>query len=153
MKKGKDDGKMKRGEKEKGDEERDGGRERRKGKEKKRREEKGREGKGREGKTRSKTYKKLSLHSHPLLSIIAPARGISAAGSAPHWQCGGRGFESHMLHGWPDIDKISGLFLFLPSRRKANKLKEQAEGMSRNKGIGNCIFKAFLISKALLWVV
>ena len=25
-------------------------------------------------------------------------RGISAAGSASHWQCGGRGFESHMLH-------------------------------------------------------
>ncbi len=25
--------------------------------------------------------------------------GISAAGSAPHWQCGGHGFEPHMLHG------------------------------------------------------
>ena len=25
-------------------------------------------------------------------------RGISAAGSAPHWQCGGHGFESRMLH-------------------------------------------------------
>ena len=24
--------------------------------------------------------------------------GISAAGSAPHWQCGGHGFESRMLH-------------------------------------------------------
>ena len=24
--------------------------------------------------------------------------GISAAGSAPHWQCGGQGFESPMLH-------------------------------------------------------
>ena len=29
---------------------------------------------------------------------ILSAWGISAAGSAPHWQCGGRGFESHMLH-------------------------------------------------------
>ena len=25
-------------------------------------------------------------------------RGISAAGSAPHWQCGGHGFEPRMLH-------------------------------------------------------
>ena len=25
-------------------------------------------------------------------------RGISAAGSAPHWQCGGQRFESAMLH-------------------------------------------------------
>ena len=25
-------------------------------------------------------------------------RGISAVGSAPHWQCGGHGFESRMLH-------------------------------------------------------
>ena len=24
-------------------------------------------------------------------------RGIGAAGSAPHWQCGGHGFESRML--------------------------------------------------------
>lgn len=24
--------------------------------------------------------------------------GISAVGSAPHWQCGGQGFESPMLH-------------------------------------------------------
>ena len=24
--------------------------------------------------------------------------GISAAGSASHWQCGGQGFESPMLH-------------------------------------------------------
>ena len=25
-------------------------------------------------------------------------RGISAVGSAPHWQCGGQGFESPILH-------------------------------------------------------
>lgn len=30
--------------------------------------------------------------------------GISAVGSAPHWQCGGQGFESPMLH-----QKIPGL--------------------------------------------
>ena len=24
--------------------------------------------------------------------------GIGAVGSAPHWQCGGHGFESRMLH-------------------------------------------------------
>ena len=24
--------------------------------------------------------------------------GISAVGSVPHWQCGGHGFESRMLH-------------------------------------------------------
>ena len=29
---------------------------------------------------------------------IIPLRGISAAGSAPHWQCGGQGFEPPMLH-------------------------------------------------------
>ena len=25
-------------------------------------------------------------------------RGISAVGSAPHWQCGGQGFDSPILH-------------------------------------------------------
>ena len=28
----------------------------------------------------------------------ASIRGISAVGSAPHWQCGGQGFKSPMLH-------------------------------------------------------
>lgn len=32
------------------------------------------------------------------LCISYPMWGISAAGSAPHWQCGGQGFESPMLH-------------------------------------------------------
>src|SRR5699024_12082887 len=32
-----------------------------------------------------------------LIPTIEYARGISAAGSAPHWQCGGHGFESRML--------------------------------------------------------
>lgn len=30
--------------------------------------------------------------------IYTYQRGISAAGSAPHWQCGGQGFKSPMLH-------------------------------------------------------
>ena len=30
--------------------------------------------------------------------------GISAAGSAPHWQCGGHGFESRMLHHFHDLE-------------------------------------------------
>ena len=37
-------------------------------------------------------------------------RGISAAGSASHWQCGGRGFESHMLHQSPKGVSLWGLF-------------------------------------------
>ena len=31
-------------------------------------------------------------------AIMDTTRGISAAGSASHWQCGGQGFESPMLH-------------------------------------------------------
>ena len=34
------------------------------------------------------------FESHHLRHI----RGISAVGSASHWQCGGQGFESPMLH-------------------------------------------------------
>ena len=30
--------------------------------------------------------------------ILYQPWGISAVGSAPHWQCGGHGFESRMLH-------------------------------------------------------
>ena len=32
---------------------------------------------------------------HDMLLFV---RGISAVRSAPHWQCGGQGFESPMLH-------------------------------------------------------
>ena len=32
------------------------------------------------------------------VSAILYFRGISAVGSASHWQCGGQGFESPMLH-------------------------------------------------------
>ncbi len=44
--------------------------------------------------------------------------GIGAAGSAPHWQCGGHGFESRMLHFFMEAanrrfsSKIKGLRLF-----------------------------------------
>ncbi len=37
----------------------------------------------------------LVLH---FISLISYNRGISAVGSAPHWQCGGQGFKSPMLH-------------------------------------------------------
>lgn len=30
--------------------------------------------------------------------FISPIWGISAVGSASHWQCGGQGFKSPMLH-------------------------------------------------------
>lgn len=33
-----------------------------------------------------------------LRAIISLVWGISAVGSAPHWQCGGHGFKSRMLH-------------------------------------------------------
>ena len=31
-------------------------------------------------------------------TLESQQRGIGAVGSAPHWQCGGHGFESRMLH-------------------------------------------------------
>ena len=34
----------------------------------------------------------------PACTIYAVPRGCGAAGSAPHWQCGGQGFESPQLH-------------------------------------------------------
>ena len=48
--------------------------------------------------------------------------GISAVGSAPHWQCGGHGFESRMLHqagNAPQRDRraVALRFLFSPTRR------------------------------------
>ena len=33
-----------------------------------------------------------------LYGIMKKRWGISAVGSAPHWQCGGHGFKSRMLH-------------------------------------------------------
>ena len=38
-------------------------------------------------------------------------RGISAAGSAPHWQCGGHGFESRMLHHFHDLESDADALL------------------------------------------
>ncbi len=34
----------------------------------------------------------------PLKENDVKVRGIGAVGSAPHWQCGGHGFKSRMLH-------------------------------------------------------
>ena len=50
-------------------------------------------------------------------------RGISAVGSAPHWQCGGHGFKSRILHLSKVVKKDARfgenvrpfLSLFLPS--------------------------------------
>ena len=41
---------------------------------------------------------KFFLPSGRSFDMIIHGRGISAAGSAPRWQRGGRGFEPHMLH-------------------------------------------------------
>ena len=40
----------------------------------------------------------INASKKPLKLLSNSARGISAVGSAPHWQCGGQGFESPMLH-------------------------------------------------------
>ncbi len=40
-------------------------------------------------------------------------RGISAVGSAQHWQCWGQGFKSPMLHQNPECESVRG-FSFLP---------------------------------------
>ena len=41
---------------------------------------------------------------------ILTARGISAVGSAQHWQCWGQGFKSPMLHQKKDQVERLGLF-------------------------------------------
>ena len=38
------------------------------------------------------------MTNHDFRAIIPFVWGISAVGSAPHWQCGGHGFKSRMLH-------------------------------------------------------
>ena len=60
----------------------------------------------------SKEFEK-SLYKNLFLCYSNPcSRGISAAGSAPHWQCGGQRFESAMLHG-PGSLGFPGFFLCL----------------------------------------
>ena len=41
--------------------------------------------------------------------------GISAVGSAPHWQCGGHGFKSRMLHQRIALKRFSvqGFFVYV----------------------------------------
>ena len=46
-------------------------------------------------------FLQISMDKYPKIkynSLQYCKRGISAAGSAPHWQCGGQGFKSPMLH-------------------------------------------------------
>ena len=48
--------------------------------------------------------------------------GISAVGSAPHWQCGGHGFESRMLHqagNAPQRDRRATALRFLFSLKRS----------------------------------
>ena len=40
----------------------------------------------------------ILLSENFILANVNIIRGISAAGSAQHWQCWGQGFESPMLH-------------------------------------------------------
>ena len=70
--------------------------------------------------------------------IYISLRGISAVGSAPHWQCGGQGFESPMLH-----QKIPGLepwyffasqgFEPLTSGSKSSIWEKQSGGLFRSR--------------------
>ena len=45
-------------------------------------------------------FSKLGIDKKKILwyNIIVIPWGISAVGSASHWQCGGQGFKSPMLH-------------------------------------------------------
>ena len=49
------------------------------------------------------------MHFFAVIAILQ-AWGISAAGSVPHWQCGGHGFESRILQG--EECMIFSAFLF-----------------------------------------
>ena len=55
-----------------------------------------------------------SSPSAPAFFISDTMRGISAAGSAPHWQCGGHGFESRMLH-FEYFIEVSSIFIIVLS--------------------------------------
>ena len=56
--------------------------------------------------------------------ITTCSRGISAAGSAPHWQCGGQRFESAMLHikREPSEDGSLLMWLYKPDLRMADNI-------------------------------
>ena len=58
---------------------------------------------------------KRALQPGRIVVLYRLLRGISAAGSAPHWQCGGQRFESAMLHGPGGLD-FQGFQLFYFSR-------------------------------------
>ncbi len=59
---------------------------------------------------------KYMLTDEKCCAIICRSRGISAVGSAQHWQCWGHGFESRMLHQNQNLSKkrmaLIGRFLY-----------------------------------------
>ena len=63
---------------------------------------------------------------------ISFVRGISAVGSAPHWQCGGHGFKSRMLH-FLTPESISGV-IFLPEIPILNCKKGPAASFTLTAG-------------------
>ena len=46
-----------------------------------------------------------------VMFVILIARGISAVGSAQHWQCWGQGFESPMLHQKIQLERVGFFFI------------------------------------------
>ena len=81
--------------------------------------------------------------------------GISAVGSAPHWQCGGQGFESPMLH-----QKIPGLepwyffasqgFEPLTSCSKSSIWEKQSSGLFRSRLLFFVLFTQKSVAEA--WI-
>ena len=81
--------------------------------------------------------------------------GISAVGSAPHWQCGGQGFESPMLH-----QKIPGLepwyffasqgFEPLTSCSKSLIWEKQSGGLFRSRLLFFVLFTQKSVAEA--WI-
>ena len=57
---------------------------------------------------------------------FAETRGISAVGSAQHWQCWGQEFESPMLH--HNLSENYGFQTFLLSIFNIKRLKKQKTG-------------------------
>lgn len=62
-------------------------------------------------------------------------RGISAVGSAPHWQCGGQGFKSPMLHQKNRYQFLRCLFFYTIKRGlETNSDLTDAVTSNREKG-------------------
>ena len=72
----------------------------------------------------------LGLYKRPHLCYnTSRSRGISAVGSAPHWQCGGQEFESPMLHQpeSPCKSRVSGLLFCCFSLEKPDSCTKAAQ--------------------------